>query len=351
MKQKIYYVIGEQSGDQLAFWHSNKHWPDAELFGTGGPLMQQKMSIDIQINELACIGGIQLLNRIPTLYAQQKKILSRIAEVEPDHVILVNFSSFNLSLARKIKAQNSEQKITFFSPPQLWIWGAQRVKKIKKYIDSVEVIFPFEVAWYKKHGVRAVYHGSPLFDRYKDFKKKEVFQPSILCLPGSRHQELAKTLPLFIPVLKKIETEYPQMKINIAVAQDGFVPLIEEACQKENLKKYSFVKHDDLYETFKITTIALTKPGTNTLELAFAGIPAVVVYKMAWPLYFLARLLIRIPFSALPNLILKQELLPEIIQWNCNPNHIFEVVKKQIDNPEETRMNAAQQTLKTIFKS
>jgi len=72
---------------------------------------------------------------------------------------------------------------------------------------------------------------------------------------------------------------------------------------------------------------------------------------MAWPLYFLARLLIRIPFSALPNLILKQELLPEIIQWNCNPNHIFEVVKKQIDNPEETRMNAAQQTLKTIFKS
>ncbi|MBL4588330.1 hypothetical protein JKY79_03230, partial [Candidatus Babeliales bacterium] len=239
----------------------------------------------------------------------------------------------------------------FFSPPQLWIWGAQRVKKIKKYIDSVEVIFPFEVAWYKKHGVRAVYHGSPLFDRYKDFEKKEIYPASILCLPGSRHQELTKTLPLFIPVLKLVENEYPQMKINIAVAQDRFISLIEEACKKEKLKKYTFVKHDDLYETFKTTTIALTKPGTNSLELAFAGIPAVVAYKMAWPLYFLARFFIKIPFAALPNLILKQELFPEIIQWNCTPSHIFEVIKKEIDCPEQQKIKTAQQTLKTIFKS
>ncbi len=320
---KIYYVAGEKSGDQLADWHSNVFWPHAQLHGVAGNLMQKKMKLDMHINQLSCIGGLKILFDLPRLYRLQKQILNNIIVSKPDQVILVNFSYFNLSLAAKIKQHKSDQKIVFFSPPQVWIWGAWRIKKIKKYIDEVQVIFPFEVEWYKQKSINASYVGSPVFDRFKNFERKEISGQSLLCLPGSRKQELVVTLPLFIPALALMQKNNPDLKILIGSAHDDFIQLIDQACQKYQLETYEIVKSDDLMAAFASVSCALTKPGTNTLELAFAGIPTVVAYKLSWPIYYLARLIIKTKCTALPNLILKQEMFKEIIQWHCRPETIF----------------------------
>ncbi len=319
---KIYYVAGEKSGDQLADWHSNIFWPHAQLQGVAGDLMQKKMKLDLHIDQLSCIGGLKILFDLPRLYRLQKQILTSIIALKPDQVILVNFSSFNLSLAAAIKKQNSNQKIIFFSPPQLWIWGAWRIKKIKKYIDEVQAIFPFEVDWYQQRGITASYVGSPVFDRFKHFERKESAEQSLLCLPGSRKQELQVTLPLFIPALALMQKNNPGLKILIGSAHDDFIQLIDQACQKYKLETYEILKSDDLMVAFASVTCALTKPGTNTLELAFAGIPTLVVYKLSWIVYFLARLLINPSFTALPNLILNQKMFEEKIQWHCSSETI-----------------------------
>jgi lipid-A-disaccharide synthase len=349
-KKKIYYVAGEKSGDQLADWHSNLFWPDAQLFGVAGDLMQKKMKLDLHIDQLSCIGGLGIIFDLPRLYRLQKQILNNIIFCNPDQVILVNFSSFNLSLAAAIKKQNPHQKIIFFSPPQLWIWGAWRVKKIKKYIDEVQVIFPFEVEWYLQRGIKAFYVGSPVFDRFKNFKRKAIAEQSLLCLPGSRKQELAVTLPLFIPALALMQKNNVDLKILIGSAHDDFVILIDQACQKYQLKTYAIVKSDDLMDTFASATCALTKPGTNTLELAFAGIPTIVAYKMPWVLYFLARLIIKTKWTALPNLILKQEMFKEIIQFDCRPKTIAHEVQK-LFSLNRILFDTQQEVLRSCFES
>lgn len=349
-KKKIYYVAGEKSGDQLADWHSSLFWPDAQLFGVAGDLMQKKMKLDLHIDQLSCIGGLGILFDLPRLYRLQKQILNNIILCNPDQIILVNFSSFNLSLAAAIKKQNSHQKIIFFSPPQLWIWGAWRVKKIKKYIDEVQVIFPFEVAWYLQKGIKALYVGSPIFDRFKNFEKKQSTEKSLLCLLGSRKQELVVTLSLFIPALALMQKKNPDLNILIGSAHDDFVPLIDQACQKYQLKIYEVVASDDLMDTFASVSCALTKPGTNTLELAFAGIPTVVAYKLSWPIYFLARLIIRTTWTALPNLILKQEMFKEIIQWHCTPKTITHEVQK-LFSLNRTLFDKQQGVLRSCFES
>lgn len=312
---KIYYVSGEKSGDQLALWHVQKYWPHATIRGVGGAALAQVGTLDFRYDQFSCLGSLSMFWSLPRLYFLLKKIVISILAFAPDHLVLVNFSQPNLWLAQMLKKRAPQIHIIFFSPPQLWIWGSWRIKKIKKYIDQVEVIFPFEVEWYQKHGVRALYAGSPVLDRLLPAMHQRKPTRSVLCMLGSRRQELQQTVPLFFKALSLLQQKEPEISIVIPLADHSFSSLIQDAVEKYQLQKVTFIDSEqEVIMAMSSSLMALAKPGTNTLELALMGVPTIVAFSVPWVTYQFARWLIRPEFIALPNLLLKKEVFLECVQ-------------------------------------
>lgn len=353
---KIYYVTGEKSGDLLALWHVKKHWPDAQIRGVGGDHLALAGELDLHYTEFSVLGALSIIWSLPKIYFLLKKIVDRIFDFSPDYVVLVNFSQANLFLAQLLKKRDAKIKIIFFSPPQLWIWGSWRIQKIKKYIDQVEVIFPFEVAWYKTHGVQAFYHGSPIFDRLVPHLNQRSPVPSVLCFPGSRKQELERMVPIFFKTMQLFQQKEPGVTIVIAATDQKYVLLLQEKSIEFRLKNcIVLTSEDEIVEAMKSATLALAKPGTNTLELALMGVPTLVAFSAPWLTYQIARQIIRPAWLSLPNLLLHKELFQEFLQEQTKPellsHSLHQLYKKVQITKELTVFTQASFDLKKILNS
>lgn len=325
---KIYYVAGETSGDLLASWHAQNQRPEATIRGVGGTTLAARgAALDLTVDQLSCTGFVEVLTNLWRLRKIQKQIVGWIMEWQPDEVVLVNFSSFNLALAKLLKAAGCAAPITFFSPPQLWVWGAWRAKKLAARVDRIEVIFPFEVAWYHARGITAHYVGSPIFESVADVVPVLQHKSAIICLPGSRLQEIKRLLPTFLRALSLMRAKFPRAPLAIFCSSIAHKEIIMQAAHTYDLLDIAYiVDPEEQKEWRQRAAVALTKPGTNTLELALCGVPAVVAYKVPWLTYWLGRLVTSIKWMSLPSLLLQQEVYPEFIQGNFCVEKIFDAL-------------------------
>lgn len=335
--KKVFIVSGELSGDQAGGWYLNKIKENSEFncSAVGGTFLKNAgAKIYESIETLNITGIVEVIGKLRFIFKFLNQLSTHIINNNFDQVILVDFPGFNLMLAKRLKKLNPEIKITYLAPPQLWAWGAWRVKKIKKYCDKVVVLYPFEVNWYKERGLNVEFIGNPLCDKLGAYLNKDLHPKNqIAILPGSRKQEIIKLLPMFAQIIKKVKLLYPKMKIVLPVASSLDLGFIETQLRKHNLYNngqdvFLVAGEQEKIKALKESILAITKPGTITLELALLKVPAILFYKVSWITYFLAKLVAKIEYMGLPNLFLNKPVYKEFIQGDCKVDLIFNHVKK-----------------------
>jgi len=346
--KKVFFVAGELSGDKLGAWYVNKLRKESEIevSAVGGNFLKAAgATLYDRLEKLNVVGLIEIIKNIKFLLRFLSDLTKHILDNNFDEVVVVDFPGFNLRLMKKIKKIKPEIKITYLSPPQLWAWGERRIKTIKKYCDEVIVLYPFEVEWYKKRGVYARWLGYPFLDKVSEFCGQNIEKKNhIAIMPGSRSIEIKRLLPLFLKVINRFKLLYPNVKIFLPLAESVDKEQVERILRKSGSSRWGkditiVCGQKEKLKVLSSCCLALTKPGTVTLELALLSVPAVVAYKAPWITYFIAKLLVKIKYMALPNLLLKDPVYPEFIQSDCKEDKILKSLKSLYFPPGKNSAN------------
>ncbi len=330
---KYYVIAGEASGDihGANLVHELKKLDNnAEIRAWGGSnLKKEGASIVKDINEMSFMGFFEVFLGIFKILKLLKLCKNDIINFNPDVIILVDYPGFNLRIAKFAKKRNF--KVVFYISPQIWAWHKSRIHTIKKNVDLMIPILPFEQDFYKKYDVNVKYFGHPLIDELAKYKNKSLVSETekhIALLPGSRKSEISKMLPVFCQTAKM----FPDEKFVVASMS------IHTANYYENLLKDKpknlTVKVDETYNILANAKAALVTSGTATLETAIFSVPQVVCYKTNFISYLVARKVAKVNYISLVNLILNRQLIVELIQQNCNKNFIAVELKKLLNDKE-----------------
>lgn len=313
--------------------------------------MQQQGAVIVKhYSELAFMGFVEVVKNIRTIFRNIEFCKQDILNHKPDVLILIDYPGFNLRIAEW--AHQQKIKVIYYISPQVWAWKQSRVHKIKRVVDKMLVILPFEKAFYKKFGIEVEFVGHPLIDaieNYKananpDFIKEESLgsKPIIAVLPGSRNQEIAVKLPLMLSV----EKDFSKYQFVIAGA-----PSIPDEFYHALMKgSDAKIVYNKTYDLLNNATAALVTSGTATLETALFGVPEVVCYKGSAVSFFIAKRLVDIEFISLVNLIMNREVVKELIQHELNYKNIkTELFKITEDTLHLQNLHADYAVLKQIL--
>jgi len=254
-----------------------------------------------------------------------------------DEVVLVDFPGFNIRLGRWLKKHRPSIKITYLCPPQMWCWGAWRIKSVKSISDNVIVLYPFEVEWYAKRGLHTQWIGNAVCEKLAPFMNDTQKQNLVAIIAGSRESEIKNLLPLFAEVAYSLSKLFPNARFIIPLAES-----MKENYLYEQLKQTDFAKildkvdivsgEENKMKKLSQCCLCLSKPGTITLELALLSVPTVVAFKTSWLSYIIGRTLVRVKFMSLPNLLLNEEIFPEFIQSKCTHKKLLAAMTKIYQN-------------------
>lgn len=352
--RKIFIICGEPSGDLLAGNLAGviKNLdPDIKVSGVGGTnLAKSGCEIFYDIKELSVMGFFDVLKKLPRFFKLKKIILEKINTDKPDAIILVDFSGFNLRLA---KAVNKEIPVIYYVSPQVWASRKGRINYIKKFISMMVVLFKFEDEFYRKNGIQATCVGHPLLDLVKPTLEKHEFLENfrinpakriIALLPGSRKQEIRLVLPVMLKAAALINQTIPQTQFIIAKSPNLDTQIYQNECRKSSLD----IKIIDgrTYDCLSIAEASIVCSGTATLEAAITQKPFVIVYKTNFLNYLLYRPQIKIPYIGMVNIVAGKKIVPEFIQYAATPRKIAESILKFLQEP--ITANNLSASLKTI---
>ncbi len=320
--KSIFISAGEQSGDLHASdlikeLKNNTPGINIKISGLGGDLMKSDgAALLFHINELSTIGFTDVLKKYGFFKKVLRSCLEYIKTNNVNVVVLVDYPGFNLRFAEELR-KFYNGKIVYYISPQLWAWHEKRVRKIKKYIDKMLVVFPFELDFYRKYGIDAVYVGHPLVKRIRQFleqnpKESRVFGESktLTILPGSRNAEIKNHLPVLLNTAQQLVKEF-DLKINISKASGTGNKVFDEF--KDELKNYNLTT-DNVYKLILNSDLVLTKSGTSTVESALIGTPFLIFYK-TYPLnYFLLKPIVKVDRLGMVNILANEMIIKEFIQ-------------------------------------
>lgn len=333
---KILVIAGEVSGDlhasELVKKLQEKN-PALTFYGIGGDnLARLGMEIFYHIREMAFLGIGEVIKHLPFIRRVHNHLVNWSKENHPDCVILVDYPGFNLKLARSL--HNNSVPVVYYISPQLWAWGKGRIKKVKKYVDKMIVLFPFEQKYYAEHGIDAEYVGHPLAEKHQHSlpeKPKPIEQRKVTLglLPGSRKQEVHQLLPRMIATAEKL---YDSQLINRAeiVKVDHLPQEMYSAVLPAN-KNFIGIVEKSLKDCLPHYDAVICASGTATLECGYYAVPTVVVYQVNGLTYFLARMLVKLKNIGLINIVAEKQVAVELIQNDFTPERAAQEIEKLLD--------------------
>ncbi len=325
---KYYFISGEASGDLHAancMREVLKQDQSADFAFTGGDEMQKVSGkkASIHIREMNFMGFVDVLKNLGTIKKNFKKAKADILKFKPDLLVLVDYPGFNLRMAKWAFEQGI--KVDYYISPTVWAWKEGRVEEIRKYVNKLFVILPFEEAFYAKHHLKVQFVGHPLLDAIKQkrplLKSKEEFitsnhlsgKPIVAVLPGSRMQEVDRMMELMLKVMPEFQ-------------EHEFVVAASNSISKDYYNKLETYKvkavYNQTYELMQYASAGIIKSGTSTLESALFKLPQVVCYKAGSLSFAIGKRLVNVKYISLPNLILDQPLVKELIQNELTPANI-----------------------------
>ena len=328
------------------------HNPNVKFSGIGGKKMINVGLESIEdIQKMAVMGFVEIIKHLRFFHNLTNKIIYEIENSKPKQIILIDYPGFNLHLAKKIKG-HFDIPITYYISPQIWAWKEKRIEIIRKYIDQMLVIFPFEENWYKKRNIQVKFVGHPIFDEWKPTPKEELCKqlnlkqenPIITLYPGSRNQEVNRHLPILLDTADKLKRNNPNIQFILGAAKNiNFT--------KSNIPSWVCIETMKPQKALECADLALVASGTSTLEAAVFGTPMIIIYKMAPISWLVSRALVKIPFVGMVNIIAGSMIMPELLQNKATSERINNIAAKIINDPKKiTQMKLELSKVQKILK-
>ena len=350
--KKIFISAGESSGDVYGARLAEaflKASPGSIIYGMGLERMKSagvKLLFDLRNHSV--MGITEVLSSVCESYKNIKYAADFLEKNRIDALVLIDYAGFNLKLAAAARAKGI--RVYYFIPPKLWAWGSFRIKGLKRDVEKIYSIFPFEKDYFSKHSIKTEYFGHPIFDiierskfNYAGYLREEKSGAArakncVLLMPGSRKAEIANQLPLMVDCANIIKNKYSKIYGGLEFVLP-LAPSVDESLLKKHLKRAKFdyrLSYSDIdkYESFARALYAIVTSGTATLELALFGVPMVVLYKMALLTEIAGRLLISSKYVSLPNILAKTDIVAELVQREANEENIIYHASRALDSTE-----------------
>jgi lipid-A-disaccharide synthase len=344
---RILISAGEASGDyyaaQLA-WELARRHPGIRYFGCAGPhLREAGVEPVIRSEDLAVVGLFEVVRHIPRIWRRFRTLVAAAAERRPDLAILTDSPDFNLRLARKLKALGVP--VIYFVAPQVWAWRQGRVRIMRRVIDRLLCIFPFEEAFFTRHGVPVTYVGHPLTTRIRASLTREEFfrkhnipvhRPLIAVLPGSRRSESLRHLPDLIGAAR-ILSGTRQLTFVLPASPTCGAAFFEPHLAGTGIRAGSSIQviEGDAWDALAHCDVALAASGTVTIEAMLLNTPMVTFYRVTPITWTVGKPLVKVPFYSMVNLIAEKAVVPELIQHDMTPERLAAETARLLDNPAE----------------
>jgi lipid-A-disaccharide synthase len=337
----IYFVAGEVSADNhgAALMRSIRELDsEVKFVGRGGPQMQQIAGGQFKnwIGDAAVLGLWEVLRKYGYFREQFHETLQEIQESKPDAVVLIDYPGFNLRLARALRRQAPRQKIIYYISPQVWAWNRGRIRRMAQSINLVLCIFPFEADFYSQAGLRALFVGHPMVERLRARKLETQRDRNLIGLfPGSRSREVRKIFPVMLETARELRKGNQSLRFEVAAASEQLAQEMQPAIaglDDPQHREAIQIKVDATTVIMQRAWAGIVASGSATLEAAYFRLPFVLIYKVAWPTYLAARLVVNVKYLGMPNLLAGKEVVPEFIQHRAKPDAIVRAVRPLIEN-------------------
>ncbi len=343
MSKKILLITGESSGDfhgSLVFREIKTIDPSVSIYGIGGDELEKAgMQLLYHAKDLSVVGVIEVLFKAGHIIKAMRIVRKAIRDNPPDMVVLIDYPDFNLRVASYAKKRGIP--VFYYISPQVWAWRRGRAKKMAAMIDTIAVIFPFEAEFFRRAGMDVHFVGHPLLDVERDIKPREellgLYQidakaPVIGLLPGSRKSEVDRLLVPMLDAAAIIKTEKPSAQFVIPLASGIDAGYVEKCIREQDLP--ITVVPDSFYNMLSMCDMAVVASGTATLETALMQKPMIIVYKVSLLTYVIGRLLIKVPFIGLVNILAGKKIAQELLQSEVNGKRIASEVLNMLNNPD-----------------
>lgn len=349
-------VAGEASGDKHGAKLANALRtlrPNLafDFFGAGGDEMRAaSVETLVDAREVAIMGAVEVARALPKFLRVFRRLREAANERRPQLVVLIDWPEFNLRLAKRLRQDG--HRVVYYISPQIWAWRSYRIHGIKRDVEKMLVILPFEQEYYRQHGVEVEYVGHPLLDSVRVTMDRDEFcshynldpsKPIIALLPGSRHSELKYILPPLLETAAQLAQTHPHFQLILPLART--FAREEIAAQINSIANLYLIEHNT-YNAVAAADLAVVASGTATLETAIIGTPLIVVYRASQLNWRIFRPLINVPFVGMPNLIAGREIAPELLQDELNAARLSEKIIAFLDDPN--RLAQAQHDLAEV---
>jgi len=357
--QQIFIVAGEASGEAHAARVATalkQQRPTVYISGIGGDAMRSA-GVDIvhDFAELAVMGLVEVIKRYPVIKSIYNQTVKRLRREPPDLLILVDYPGFNLKLAKK--ARQLGIPVLYYISPKVWAWRPGRIQQIKKTVDHIAVLFPFEETLYQQAEVPVTCVGHPLAEvvhsALTPTQAKEKFGLStsrrvIGVFPGSRRSEISALLPLMLSAVERIENRHFPVEVVIPLAPGIDETMLTDITQHSALKIH--IIKDDFYDVIKSCDAIVAASGTVTLEIALSGVPHLIAYKVAPLSYYILKKLVKIPYVGLCNIVTGKNVVTELIQEQATTVRVEQVIMDFLTHPQRLQKaeNVRQQVLEAL---
>jgi len=376
MSKKIFIVAGEASGDLHGADLSRALLtldPEMTLMGMGGEQMRRAgVKLLVDAAELAGLGVTETVYRLAAGVRAFRKLRTALATEHPALLLLIDFPDFNFWLARASRRMGIP--VLYYISPQVWAWRRGRVQTLKRLVQRMVVIFPFEEALYRQAGVPVTFVGHPMVDRLRDIPTREEARRQLGCdssdlivglLPGSREGEIKYHLPVMKKAATQMAQAEPKVRFFLAVA-DVLPPRVVEMLFRESDSRIRAVQ-GQTYQVMRAADLVITASGTATLEAGLLGTPMVIVYRVSRLTWWAGRLFVDVPCIGMVNLVAGKLVVPELLQWDLTPERVARTSLELLQKPaalaairtaledvrgklgeEGASLRAAQEVLKTL---
>ncbi|MDC1139730.1 lipid-A-disaccharide synthase [Candidatus Pelagibacter sp.] len=357
--KKIFILTGEPSGDKLASTVISKlkiDNPDINYLSVGGTYIK-KLGIQsiFDLKEITYLGFTSVLFNIFKIRKKINKTVDEIIKFNPDILFSVDSPDFTLRVAEKVKNINNNIKTIHYVAPQVWVWRKNRVKKIKKFIDHMLLLFNFEKKYFDEENIKNTFVGHPLIEkknnRIKTLDNLISKDKKIISLfPGSRKSETNVLLPIllnFIKLMNKKNLDYSF----VFHATDENKEFIIDKVKNTNLDNIDVISDENIKDQVLSNSIfAVSKSGTISLQISSANIPSIIIYKLSFINFMIFKLLVNVRFANIINIINDKEVIPELLQKECNADEIYKTVIYFLKNPKliEKQLAECEKTLDGI---
>ena len=356
--KKIFVLTGEPSGDKLAskvIGQLKNLRSDIEYLSVGGEhLRALGIKSLYELKEVTYLGFTRVFLSIFKIKKKINETADKIIEFKPDILFSVDSPDFTLRVAEKVKTKNPNIKTIHFVAPQVWVWREHRVKQLKSFLDHLLLLFPFEKKYFDKENIQSTFTGHPLLENnektkidisqiIKDHKK------IISIFAGSRQSEIDVLLPILIKFIKLMNAKYKDI-FYVFHSTSEFNKLVQDKLIVEGFKNCGSISDEKIKsEVLKSSTFAVAKSGTISLEICNAKVPSIIIYKMNSINFLIVKMLVKVKYANIINIAANEEVIPELLQTNCNSTNIFNKVdsffddnqsmKNQIDKSQEIIKN------------